>query len=417
MKTFAKIIPRVIVSLVIVSFGFGTYCTFASGAARFEPLGFLGSHGAIYSQGAGVSDDGTVVAGFSGGSIDGAQPYRWTAAGGMEALEGTTPGDVPISHVLGISGDGNVVFGRLQDSKVWRWTEAAGYELTGYTGYPKAVSYDGTVWAILPSHDVNAEGTIWVGSGISPFGGNEAYRELLLEGGFIVRQWLGDLPGGTHNSTAFRTNSAGDVVAGVSVYGQGVNQIGQSINLRKPFLWTEANGIFGVGDWEHVEDDGSTTVSDSGQVIGGSGYPEVQSSETTQFRWTLRTGMVSLDELLLDQGIDIAAMGWSDLAGLNAMSANGRIFVGTGRNPDGNSEAWLIELDIPGDSDGNGPVNGRDVLAWQRGGASAEVLQDWMGNYWSPHMPLPGGTAAAVVPEPGFGLVLVAFLLVGLRRH
>lgn len=72
----------------------------------------------------------------------------------------------------------------------------------------------------------------------------------------------------------------------------------------------------------------------------------------------------------------------------------------------------------PGDFNGDGNVDGRDFLAWQRGESpsslSAEDLQDWQNNYG-------GGALAAVtaVPEPSSMILSVAGLIIAgaLRRR
>jgi hypothetical protein len=73
----------------------------AFAAASLTPLG-------IDSVGNGVSGDGAVAVGVSGGY--GGQAFRWTAAGGMQGL-GDLPGGAFSSGAGGVSGDGSVIVG------------------------------------------------------------------------------------------------------------------------------------------------------------------------------------------------------------------------------------------------------------------------------------------------------------------
>lgn len=74
---------------------------------------------------------------------------------------------------------------------------------------------------------------------------------------------------------------------------------------------------------------------------------------------------------------------------------------------------------IPGDFDGDGDVDGRDFLAWQRGGSptpgSTDDLEDWQTNYGlgelsALHIPL----STFLVPEPTSLLVVIFGIITGL---
>jgi hypothetical protein len=111
--------------------------------------------------------------------------------------------------------------------------------------------------------------------------------------------------------------------------------------------------------------------------------------------------MVSIRELLLAEGIDMNAMGWT-LDNPRGVSANGRVIIGTGINPSGLPEALLIELLVPGDFDQDGDSDGADFLAWQRGESydplSASDLDDWGANF--AFFNTAAGASASAVPEP-----------------
>jgi hypothetical protein len=68
---------------------------------------------------------------------------------------------------------------------------------------------------------------------------------------------------------------------------------------------------------------------------------------------------------------------------------------------------------IPGDFDGDGDIDGRDFLAWQRGEStipgSTGDLNDWQTNYG------PGQLSAFLVPEPTSLLVVIFGIIMGLN--
>lgn len=70
--------------------------------------------------------------------------------------------------------------------------------------------------------------------------------------------------------------------------------------------------------------------------------------------------------------------------------------------------AIIQNAGLSGDFDGDGNVNGRDFLAWQR---NPEIgnLADWQTNFEQPNSPL---TSTTAVPEPGASALLLASLLV-----
>ena len=67
---------------------------------------------------------------------------------------------------------------------------------------------------------------------------------------------------------------------------------------------------------------------------------------------------------------------------------------------------------IDGDFDGDGDVDGRDFLVWQRNSAVGD-LADWQANYGTPASLAAGNTA---VPEPGACLLLTLGLLTSALR-
>jgi probable HAF family extracellular repeat protein len=86
-----------------------------------QDLGVLG--GAVGSRANGISDDGAVVVGESGG-----RAFRWTVESGLQDL-GTLPG-AEDAEALAVSADGQVVVG-VAGNRAFRWTSASGMEDLG----------------------------------------------------------------------------------------------------------------------------------------------------------------------------------------------------------------------------------------------------------------------------------------------
>ncbi|MFT5407626.1 MAG: putative delta-60 repeat protein [Verrucomicrobiales bacterium] len=117
----------------------GNYRAFKwSSLTGFTDLGdFPGGYD--YSYARAISDDGTVVTGYSSGYEPGGsysyQGFRWTETGGMQAL-----GQLPSSRSgvipLDIAGDGSTIvgYGRTEDNRIeaFHWTEETGIVPLGY---------------------------------------------------------------------------------------------------------------------------------------------------------------------------------------------------------------------------------------------------------------------------------------------
>jgi hypothetical protein len=314
---------------------------------------------------------------------------------------------------IGLSGDGNVITGALgANGNPFKWTSAGGFSLLPPRLYPpRNVSYDGSV---ISNNGVSMS---WDGAIIVGDDNSEAWLDK--NGG---RTWLGDLPGGLFRSAARGVSADGSMAVGVSA--SEVQIGGKQVATDLPFYWTETTGIRPLEGWFSGV---ATDVSAGRIAIVGFGT-KTQGSNGEPFRWTPAKGMESIRALLLEEGINVAGMGWTldskrqeELYGddpLYATSANGRIIVGSGTNPNGHSEAWLIELDLPGDFDSDGDNDGADFLAIQRGLGSTRItadLADWKANV-SFLMSL-AGSPAAPVPEPSPAILTPFAFLPNYRRR
>jgi len=398
---------------------FWAFSALGLAATRFVPLGAF--PGGATSSGVAISADGKVVVGLATGSIAGkvrSMPFYWTESSGMRQLDGPVlDGRSPyeLGAPLGVSGDGTVVFGRFvsgsDDSVFYKWTVGKGVTTIFGPGplIPFDVTHDGSRFGAVASDDryaaiaISADGSYVVGSEYAAAGYREAYRDHVGNGGAPTRQWLGRLPGNEWNWTLARELSpSGQIVVGWGLSDE-VDETGQYGVLIKPVLWTAVNGLAALPG---VYQGSAHGVSATGQVVFGEGSN--QGGPPVLYRWTPGGSLQALQSLLASAGVDPAIDGW-EIQTVAAMSAHGRYFVGNAIHSTGRREAYLIELDIPGDFDGNGPVDGRDLLKWQRDGADAGQFAQWTGNYWSPLTPL-APAATNGVPEPAAALLTLAAL-------
>jgi probable HAF family extracellular repeat protein len=320
-------------------------------AAELIPLGFL--PGAENSSASDVSDDGSVVVGTSDGG------FRWTAESGMVALENLPSGRHP-RGASGISIDGTVVVGDAQTGfgalESYRWTLASGMEGLGVDRDNEAAG-------------VSADGSVVVGRG-SPQSSNQAYRWTRAEGrlglggccdccaiangvsanGMVVVGrapfdshfgafvWtredgmieLGGLPGNNSGSTANGVSADGKVIVGSGITASGLEAI----------LWGSERDAVGLGDLPGGDfESEATAVSADGSVVVGNSQT---ASGNEGFVWTQAAGLERLHDVLVANGTG-GLSGWSGLT-VGGMSDNGQWVVGTGTNPSGFNEAFLVEL-------------------------------------------------------------------------
>ena len=367
-------------------------------AGGLVSLGRLSGYHALNASA--MSADGSVIAGASGSVSLPAQAWRWTQAGGLVGLG--NPGGLP-TFAHHISGNGAVVVGDVFDGSASknppsRWTQAGGWVSVGIpNGYERsafrAVSADGAVmvgeidhlegprrvyeasrWTQaggtvilgdLPGGIVNAnaravsaDGTVVVGQGVSG-SGSEVFR-WTQAGGMMG---LGDLPGGTFSSFPGENASSGNPAV-VSTDGSVIVGASESANGLEAFRWTQAGGMVGLGALtpgffnsfaQRVSADGRTVVGQSHVPIGAN-----QGFRPETFVWRQAGGMQRLQDVLAAQGVDVAGWVFTNPTGI---SADGRVIVGLGTNPQGKPEAWRAVLPPAGST-----ITVRDVTRFGRAG-------------------------------------------------
>lgn len=279
------------------------------------------------SFGFATSADGSVAVGHSG-NVSG-EAFRWTAAGGMIGM-GVLP-EFLLTIARGVSDDGSVVVGfapTVTGTEAFRWTSDGGYvklgQLPGWGGGQGGIPGEPESIAL----GVSGNGAVVVGYDTTDVG-TEAYR---WESGLGLVS-LGDLPGGAVYSNARAASYDGSMIVGT----------GTSAAGSEAFYWTAAHGMVGLGDLPGgPATSWGADVTADGSVIVGTGSVE---GGTRAFRWTAAGGMEDLQDLLVAAGAN-GLSGWT-LTGASSVSADGRTFAGTGRNPAGNTEAWIATLAIP----------------------------------------------------------------------
>jgi probable HAF family extracellular repeat protein len=300
----------------------------------------------------------TGIADFGPFSEMGTQVFLWTPGGGTVLL-GDIPGGLPQpqGHGHGVSDDGLHI-------------AATGSSDRGVEAFRYSVS-DGIFAAVGDlsggsfgsyAHGISADGRVIVGVSYSSMDVQQAFR-WTPEDGIQPLGFMPTPPGTTPYSYAFATNSDGTVIVG-----QG-RTLASAPNANEAFRWTQAGGMQPLGDLPGgiYESRGYAVSADGSKVVGASMIegpvgPFGGGSKPRAFLWDSQHGMRDLQVLLTTEfGIDLS--GW-DLREARGISADGRVIAGTGRHPDGTTEAWIVRLNpppCPGDLNHDGSIGLGDL--------------------------------------------------------
>lgn len=322
-----------------------------------------------------ISADGSTVVGY-GNSPLGREAMRWTMAAGMVGL-GDLPGGFHASSATAVSGDGSLIVGvgnsqtfANDSDEGFTWTSGTGMVGTGdfpggiFNSGLTSVTPDDTTTVGFKSSDFGREPTR-NGVSIYTFNGSETSGSLVAfatdvstDGSVVVGRtqgpgypgtqpfrWtqatgmvlLGDLPGGNIYTLATAVSEDGNVIVGIGEIGFG--------NQEVAFRWTSATGLQSLGDLAGGGDAAiAWDVTADGNIIVGQGRTGLGDEA---FLWDPINGMRHLASVLsLDYGLGSAWAGWT-LTSANAITSDGRTLVGSGINPSGNPEAWMVTLSVP----------------------------------------------------------------------
>ncbi|MBL8759956.1 MAG: hypothetical protein JNL50_01510 [Phycisphaerae bacterium] len=365
--------PRVSVATLLL------FASTAGAQVRFTPLGDLPG-GAFSSYATGVSQDGLMVvgAGKRTNSFSEEEAILWTPAGGMVGL-GDLAGGLPRSVAAAISVDKRIVVGYSHGS---RGTEACYWDLNDgslrgigdlpggdFNSLALACSADGSsivgvgttqrgtrgfLWrastgtmidlgtliqnaAALASdaRAISADGSVIVGSATATSGGSQEAYMWTQQTGMVS---LGRLPDAVNSFASDMSVDGRYVTGSCDVFTQ---DDGGAIMYR----WSAASGMVPIDSLSDDFESGTPQgISADGRVIVGTTIP--QSDGQRCFIWREGEGIVGLETYLKSIGLDVRAMGYR-ISSISDISDNGRFLVGTVTNPDGNGEAFLIEIPAP----------------------------------------------------------------------
>ena len=374
-------------------------------AAKFYALGTLGVYDGAhngendwYSYGTAVSNDGAVT-GITGSNRE--TGFIWTKSRGMLSLDSfdDNPRSIRNLGTRSISADGNYVVGwgmpsQSGDASAYVWSRATGYQWLREVNsfHANDISADGStvvvgdqLWhqdgtvqdvGVLPNADVaglsalSIDARFAVGSsGADSDNGRIDWREAFLWSETAGIRSLGKLPGYT-DSGAGGVSDDGRIVVGTSFV---LNKWGYPGD-GEAFIWTEEAGMRGLGFLPNQTVSRATAVSGDGSLVignsGGVGDP---------FLWTESTGILNLQDVLEENfGLRSELEGWR-LRQVWDISPNGRFLTGNAWRPDGDVEAWLVQLrSDAGDFDDNGTLDVEDIwrLSTSINAASADPVFD-----------------------------------------
>jgi uncharacterized membrane protein len=290
----------------------------------------------------GVANNGIAVVGLlNTGSFD---AFRWTPDGGFETLGFLPSSGTPSSMASGISTDGRTVVGsgrsrvfstlpgatfEYDTQEAFIWTPENGMVGLGFGPDPVA--------PMSLAVGISGDGAIITGD-VGVAGGDtyptEAFR-WTAETGIVP---LGVLPG-MRWSNASAISSDGSTIIGTSTIA-----VGDTDALSRGFRWDAVQGMQALPALAGAEWLTPYGVSDDGSVIVGMASGD--DFFGAAFIWTREAGTRPLIDVLREEGV-AGVEGWQ-VTIARSVSADGLTIAGTGLNPAGEFEAWIVTIPTPG---------------------------------------------------------------------
>ncbi len=265
-----------------------------------------------YSSAKAAALQGRLVVGESH-TEEGKRAFRWSRLDGIVSL-GVLP-EHDESVAWGISGDGRTIVGESSspdEELAFRWTAGEIVALGHLPGGKNestamAISFDGTTIVGHSNSQNGTEACAWTAGGI---------------------KGLGSLDGDRFASRAFGVSADGAVIVGESL----------SSNGPEAFRWTQQDGMQPLGDLPQGEfRSRASGVSADGKTIVGTATSDIG---LEGFILNSANGIRSLGRLMTQKGL---AKGWR-LCEARGISSDGKVVIGIGRNPKGESAGWIAEL-------------------------------------------------------------------------
>lgn len=291
----------------------------------------LGTLGGRRSWASKITDDGLIVGGSDDGSGNSLAVY-WRA-GTMTPLRFRPDAPDHYGSANGVSADGSVIVGTTSlgsAQQAFRWVrDSAGKGVMTTFG-----ASDGRGSEAL---DTSADGSVVVGF---VYYSSDTVSQLAFR---WVKATRGRTGGGT--MTVLRsgrdTESAAQAMSLDGAVVVGFREI--ATGRREAFRWERGvmTGLGALRGGEFLHSEASAVSGDGNVVVGDA---ENASGALEAFRWTKADGMKSVSQLLEAAGIRLD--GWY-LNTATAVSKDGRVIVGNGRNPADKEQAWRAVIDLP----------------------------------------------------------------------
>lgn len=277
-----------------------------------------------------VNFDGSAIVGSLGGGPN-KQAVRWTKNGGTwdeDVLDtGLIQGQNYGSEATGVSDDGSVVVGTrgiTLNPRAWRWTEDSDLQELGLLHETKSSYSRATA--------VSGDGKVIVGRGDDQFGNDCAFRWTEDRG----MQQLGEFYGGWE-SYPNAVDEDGDTIVGSA---QTIDRDTRAFRwVAKDNSLHNIDNLEIQGVDSHSSE--ATDVSADGSIVIGNweGRHDEHGMLYIPFRWSEEeNNMIPLEQILWENGVEIT----QSLASADAISADGQTIIGTAVDNENNEHIYIM---------------------------------------------------------------------------